>query len=288
MAVNMASVEVFTERNIRVSNATIEVERFDLHEPVHESVQPPDLPVVDMCLTPRPPNACGSYVGRFAPSDFEPLGRIFYLPADHLVRIRCGAGQTRSMRCAFNRAAFPELTSQFNEHKLRETLHLASKTISQVCNRILSELETPGFASTIVIESLVNVIAVDLVRAFSGSLPSEDLPRGGLTGWRLRRIEERGRADGPPPTLEELAELCGMSTRHLTRAYRQATGRSIGARIAELRIARAKELLSSDSLSLKEVSNLLGFAHPSGFSTAFRRETGEQPRAYRARIQAGW
>ncbi len=283
----MRTIEVFTEREIRISNATIRIECFDLHEPVN-SYHQPDAPVVDMCLTSRPPNACGCYVGRFSPSDFEPLGHICYLPAGLPMRIRSGPGRTRSLRCSFDRGAFADPMPQISEYRLRETLHVTSRTIGQICGRILAEMEAPGFASAIVIEAMSSVIAVDLARTFSTSLPSGALPRGGMAGWRLRRIEERVRADGPPPTLEELALLCDMSTRHLTRAFRQVTGCSIGAKIEEWRVARAKALLSSDSLSLKEIAHLLGFAHPSAFSTAFRRATGEQPGAHRARVQAGW
>ncbi len=281
----MRSIEVFTERETRISNATIRIERFDLHESVNR-LHLSDAAVVDMCLTSRPPNACGSYVGRFSPSDFEPLGHICYLPADPPVRIRSGPGRTRSLRCSFDRGALADLMPKINEYRLRDTLHVASKTISQVCGRILAEMESPGFASAVVIEAMSTVIAVDLARAFSGSLASGALLRGGMAGWRLRRIEERARADGPPPTLEELAMLCGMSARHLTRAFRQAMGCSIGAKIQEWRVARAKALLSSDSLSLKEIAHLLGFAHAPAFSTAFHRATREQPSAYRARVQA--
>lgn len=277
----MGSVEAFTERETRVSNATIRVEWFDIHESV-KSVHLADAAVVDMSITPRPPNARGSYLGRFSPSHFEPLGRLFYIPPDLPVRILSGPGRTRSLRCSFDRSVFPDPIPQVSEYRLPETLHVANQTISQMCGRILAEMERPGFASAIVIEAMSNVIAVDLARAFYASLPSGALPHGGMAGWRLRRIEERGRADGPPPSLEELAVLCDMSTRHLTRAFRQVTGYSIGAKIEEWRVARAKVLLSSDSLSLKEIAHLLGFAHPSAFSTAFHRATGEPPNAYRA------
>jgi AraC family transcriptional regulator len=100
----------------------------------------------------------------------------------------------------------------------------------------------------------------------------------------LRRIEERVRADGPTPTLSELAALCGMSPRHLRRAYRQQTGRGLSDLVTEVRTSRAADLLASDGVSLKEISHRLGFAHLSGFSTAFRRATGESPGAYRARL----
>jgi AraC family transcriptional regulator len=127
---------------------------------------------------------------------------------------------------------------------------------------------------------------VDLVRHFSPPGRALAPTHGGLPGWRLRRIEERVRAEGKPPTLDELAGICAMSPRHLTRAFRQQTGQSIGVFVEEVRAARARSLLAAGETSLKEIADRLGFAQASALSTAFRRATGETPSAYRARLQA--
>jgi AraC family transcriptional regulator len=112
----------------------------------------------------------------------------------------------------------------------------------------------------------------------------EDLPRtGGLSARNLRLIDERLVENGAPPSLSELAGLCGLSLRHLTRAFRSSRRRSIGNYIAECRIQRAKQLLASGS-SVKWIAHTMGFSSPAALSIAFRRATGERPRDYLQRV----
>jgi AraC family transcriptional regulator len=97
-------------------------------------------------------------------------------------------------------------------------------------------------------------------------------------------IDERLAQSGAPPSLTELAGLCGLSVRHLTRAFRTSRRRSIGDHIAECRIEQAKQLLGS-GVSVKAIACTLGFSSPAALSTAFRRATGERPRDYLQRVR---
>jgi AraC family transcriptional regulator len=106
---------------------------------------------------------------------------------------------------------------------------------------------------------------------------------GGLAAWRLRLIDERLREIRAAPTLEELAKLCNLSVRQLTRGFRASRGRSIGEHVAQCRIENAKRLLATDE-SVKAIAYSLGFSSPSSFSFAFRRATGETPREFRQRL----
>lgn len=51
--------------------------------------------------------------------------------------------------------------------------------------------------------------------------------------------------------------------------------------ILRARIERARELLRMTSLSIGEIADAVGFAGQSHFCTAFGRETGLTPSAYR-------
>lgn len=274
------------ENQFQVSKATVVVRRFDWRQPTDAIVYSDETSYFDMCLTPRPSDARGSYVGHFSPSSFEPLGQLMFVPVDLPLRARASQGRQRALQCFFNQDAFGDLDISWNEKQLRETLHVASRSIRISCARIVAEMNQPGFASEAVIESLTTIIAVDLVRYFSEKSVNFNTVRGGLQGWRLRRIRECIYADGPPPTLEQLSALCGLSVRHLMRAFRKETGQTIGDAILEARIIRAKQLLELDTYSVKEIAGLLGFSQPPAFSTAFRKATGERPRDYRARVQA--
>ncbi len=85
------------------------------------------------------------------------------------------------------------------------------------------------------------------------------------------------------PTLAELAALCGLSVRQLTRGFRASRGCSIGEYLESSRVAHARRLLAAGQ-SVKSIAYALGFASPSGFCFAFRRATAETPREFRQRL----
>lgn len=62
-----------------------------------------------------------------------------------------------------------------------------------------------------------------------------------------------------------------------------STGQTLHDFMEDVRVARAKSLLTDTNLPLKVISYRLGFCHPSAFSFAFRKATGEAAREYRQR-----
>jgi AraC family transcriptional regulator len=68
----------------------------------------------------------------------------------------------------------------------------------------------------------------------------------------------------------------------MARGFRISRGCSIGGYVAASRIEQAKRLLAS-SQCVKSVAYELGFRSPSNFTVAFRRVTGETPRAFQQR-----
>lgn len=147
--------------------------------------------------------------------------------------------------------------------------------------RLADELRHPGLASEALKELIAAQAAIE-TRRHSGSL-SEPAPVGGLAPWRLRLIDERLREVRAPPTLAELAGLCKLSVRQLTRGFRASRGCSVGDHVSQSRLANAKQLLAT-SRSVKAIAYSLGFASPSSFSYAFRRSVGESPRQFRQRV----
>jgi len=108
---------------------------------------------------------------------------------------------------------------------------------------------------------------------------SANPPRnGGLPPWRLRAIERRVRADGPLPSLEELAGLCRISVRHLSRAFRSETGQTVGKFIEQVMAERAHAMLL-EGVAVGTVARRLGYARAGNFAQAFRRTTGLLPTA---------
>ncbi len=80
----------------------------------------------------------------------------------------------------------------------------------------------------------------------------------------------------------ELAAIVGMSPSHLSALFRQATGGGPAAFHSSLKMARARSLLDTTSLSISEVATAIGYADPLYFSRHFRRLHGVNPSTYRA------
>lgn len=79
---------------------------------------------------------------------------------------------------------------------------------------------------------------------------------------------------------ERVATLCGLSKRTLARRLQQR-GTSLSAELAGLRRTHAETLLEQEKFSVAEVGARVGYPEAAVFSRAFRRWTGQTPRAYR-------
>jgi AraC-like DNA-binding protein len=87
-------------------------------------------------------------------------------------------------------------------------------------------------------------------------------------------------------TLEELADLAGLSKFHLLRSFSQFAGMPPHAFQTRLRLNRAKKLLSQGK-PLKQVAAAVGFADASHFGKHFLRIIGFTPKFYQQAVAAG-
>lgn len=74
-----------------------------------------------------------------------------------------------------------------------------------------------------------------------------------------------------------LSELCGISETYFRRQFQKIYGTSPVKYINNLRIQRAKELISSGLYSVCEVAFLSGYRDESYFSREFKKATGHSP-----------
>jgi AraC family transcriptional regulator len=282
MGVLEASMTVDAE--LRVPLATIRLARFHVSGPSDNILREEETYWLDMCLTPRHRNARACFVDRWGPHRFERIGSVFLLPPRETMLARSEGGPTQaSVLCHLR----PEPVRQWFEGELEWTdrrleagLDIPDDNVRRLLLRLADELRRPGFASVVLIELLVAQLAIELGR-YCVTI-KEGPSSGGLAPWRLRMIDERLREVREAPTLSELAALCNLSVRQLTRAFRKSRGRSIGDHVAQCRIDHAKRLLESCE-SIKAIAYSLGFGSPSSFSFAFRCATGQTPREFRER-----
>jgi AraC family transcriptional regulator len=272
------------DAELNVSAATIQVTRFFINQPLDNLFRQNEGYRLDLSLTPRTPNAQASYQRYWAPHHFERLGKIFMAAPGEVLRMRTDRGNQTSIICLLHEDALQnwfEQKFECSKRALEASLDITSETIQRLMLRLGEEARHPGFASQALTEAMAVQIAIELSRYYADAAAASG--SGGLQPWRLKRIEERLRELREQPTLEELAKLCSLSVRQLTRGFRISRGRSVGEYIAQSRVENAKRLLAGGE-SVKSIAFSMGFSSPSSFCHAFRKATGNSPNQFRQQV----
>ena len=84
------------------------------------------------------------------------------------------------------------------------------------------------------------------------------------------------------PTVAYFADKCNLTAGYFGELVKVETGRTAQDFIADHVVRRAKELLNSQTLTIAQVSDRLGFGYPQHFVRFFKRKTGKTPTEYRA------
>jgi transcriptional regulator GlxA family with amidase domain len=105
--------------------------------------------------------------------------------------------------------------------------------------------------------------------------PTDD---GGSLGRLLHWIEKNL---GEDLSLATLARRSAMSTRTLSRRFREEVGSTPAAWVAEARVRRAQLLLETTKLSVERVATEVGFHSAAVFREHFGSTVGTNPLAYR-------
>ncbi len=83
------------------------------------------------------------------------------------------------------------------------------------------------------------------------------------------------------PTVQYLAEMMNITPSYLSDMLRALTGQNAQQHIHHKLIEKAKEKLSTTSLSVSEVAYELGFEHSQSFSKLFKTKTNLSPLEFR-------
>jgi len=83
------------------------------------------------------------------------------------------------------------------------------------------------------------------------------------------------------PTVQYLSEKLNISPSYLSDMLRSLTGQNAQQHIHNRLIEKAKEKLSTTSLSVSEVAYALGFEHPQSFNKLFKTKTNFSPLEFR-------
>lgn len=149
-------------------------------------------------------------------------------------------------------------------------LGAASLSLSIIQNEISEELARKSAS--------ILMIPYELVRSEQPALSFNGV-RSPLIRKAIRIFEET--LEEPLPMID-VARKLGISVRQMERAFRMAMDRTAFEVREELRVKKAKELLSDTGLSLLEVAVASGFTDTRSMNRSFSRQKQKAPRDYRS------
>lgn len=97
-----------------------------------------------------------------------------------------------------------------------------------------------------------------------------------LTYFNQKNVIEQGL-----PTVEQISEELHLSSTYLSSVLKSLTGMSTQQHIHNALIEKAKEQLSTTTLSINEIAYNLGFEYPTSFNKLFKNKTKMSPLEFR-------
>ncbi len=166
--------------------------------------------------------------------------------------------------------------------RLREVFFIEDMVVAQLTKTILAPVRHGEPLDRLALDWIAMVLGAHTLQRHCGTPKFTAAPRRGLEAWQKLRTEEMLRAhlEGNV-TVKELARACNLSETHFGRCFRLSFGASVHQRLIELRIERAKALLSRTTRPLVEIALLSGFCDQAAFTRTFGRIERMTPSRWR-------
>jgi len=150
-----------------------------------------------------------------------------------------------------------------------------SKLVAWLGSRLEREMTRSDNASTLAIDGLLSEM---LAEGSRGKVLSGE--KGSAT-WLARATDFLHDNFQAAVTLEEVAQIAGVHSAHLSRVFRQKMGCTVGEYARRLRFEFACQQILSTEGRLCDVASEAGFADQSHFNRIFRTRLGVTPYTYR-------
>jgi AraC-like DNA-binding protein len=179
------------------------------------------------------------------------------------------------------------ITEQHGAPRIEELRYQPGEPIDDMVVRGLGSSLTAAFAvpeqaNRLFLDHVLLGVATHCAQTYGGFAPQSRPIRGGLAQWQQKRAMEFIRANLKGDIrLEDIAQSCGISISHFTRAFRQSVGMPPHQWLLQQRIEQAKARIKNADESLSEIALACGFADQSHLSRVFSRFTGATPAAWR-------
>jgi AraC family transcriptional activator of pobA len=178
---------------------------------------------------------------------------------------------------------------EFFNYAVKEALFLSEKEES-IINGIIGNIEQEYQANIDKFSQEVIIAQLELLLTYSKRFYERQfITRKIMNHHVLNRLEDllanyfndEYQLTKGLPTVQYIAERLNVSTKYLGSLLKQLTGQTTQQHIQNKLIERAKEKLSTTSLSVSEIAYQLGFEHSQSFNKLFKIKTRLSPLAFR-------
>jgi AraC family transcriptional regulator len=195
---------------------------------------------------------------------------------DHYLRVRLPARFMQSV-------ARETIALDPDRLELMPTWRVRNPQIEAIGMMLFNELQQKQASNNLYIDSLANILTVNLLRQYTTAQPRLSIYEGGLPQRQLCRVLDYiDTYLDQKIKLADLAQLLDISQFHFSHLFKQSMGISPHQYLLQQRVERAKQMLKQTDRSIVEIALECGFNSHSHLSKQFRQLIGITPSAYRA------
>lgn len=166
--------------------------------------------------------------------------------------------------------------------ELLDRVNYSDTKLFTIMRLIADEIDNPEHHSLVFLEHALDILCLQLIRQHSTLGDPIRLMQRGLARWQVNRVTAYMRENmASDISLQDLANVVGMSRFHFCSAFHAATGTPPHEHLTRLRIKCACQLLNDHRLPIQAIALAVGYSTPSAFSATFHRIVGVTPRQYR-------
>jgi AraC-like DNA-binding protein len=174
----------------------------------------------------------------------------------------------------------PQQLQAFISNKRQQIIYTQRPLTSQTFDITTRLINNPfsGTLGLVYTEALALELLCCAVKSFSAlsGAPTEEYSERELKCLHMARNMLMKQL-APPPTISQLARSVGMGKSTLTKGFKAVFGETLLDFSLSCRMRHAMTLMRDQRWSVAKASEAAGYAHPTSFTTAFRRYFGMRP-----------
>jgi len=125
-------------------------------------------------------------------------------------------------------------------------------------------------------KNMINIICIDILK-------SNDEQKDNIMNEVIKYLEQNYTKS---ITLEDVAKRVNFSPSYFSSLFHKKTSKCLIAYLTEIRMKKAKELITSTNYTLKEIALSVGYSNPNYFSRLFKKIFGLPPSSFGAKEEA--